>query len=180
MHLAWMTSHRHLVWRLMRAFPPPPGSPDLLAQWLEESMDQEARDAAASSEQEDTFYDCEDVCSKCGHDLDSQECCRGKRKMSKGGENECATRHVRIMVKSAGCQTCGGPCQQSCNQQPQEDEHQEELDELNQAGGNWRHKRARNIALQEAALRPRPIPTVEQAVTPAQMKMAALAAKFRK
>ena len=143
-------------------------------------MDQDAIDAAASSEQEDTFHECEDICGKCGHNLGSQECCEGASRMPKRGRDECATGQMRILVKSAGCQTCGGPCQQQCNQQPQEDEHQQELDELNQAGGNWRHKRARNIALQEAALRPRPIPTVEQAVTPAQMKMAALAAKFRK
>ena len=154
---------------------------DMLSQWLEESMDlEEARNAAASSGQE-PVQESDDICTKCGHEIGSQECCRGKRNMPNKGGEECAAKRMRIIVKSAGCQTCEGPCQHQCTHRPNDDEHehQAELDELNQ-GGNWRHRKARNEALKQAAVRQREIPTMENAQTEAQRKMAAMAAKFRK
>ena len=93
---------------------------------------------------------------------------------NRGGE-ECAAKRMRILVKSTGCQTCGGPCNHQYTHCPNgyEQEHHAE-------GGNWRHRKAHNEALRKAAVRQREIPTIENAQTEAQRKMAAMAAKFRK
>ena len=45
---------------------------------------------------------------------------------------------------------------------------------------NWRHRKRRLQLEKEAATRPRAIPTMEQAMTPAAIKMAKMAAKFRR
>ena len=118
-------------------------------------------------------------CTKCGHEPGTGMCCgdeaAAKRRCARKRKLDGSlAKQVRYTKKEKGCDTCHGPCAE----QPQEIE--EELEELNRPAGNWRHKKARNAALQEAAVRPRTIPTLEEAVTPAQQKMAALAAKFRK
>ena len=127
-----------------------------------------------------------EICTKCGHGVDSQECCGGgKTKVPNRGGEECAAKRMRILVKSTGCQTCGGPCNHRYTHCPNgyeqdEQEHKDELEELNVTGGNWRHRKARNEAIRNAAVRQREIPTMENAQTEAQKKMAAMAAKFRK
>ena len=45
---------------------------------------------------------------------------------------------------------------------------------------NWRHKKRRLQMEKEAATRQRPIPTVEEATTTAAIRMAKIAAKFRR
>ena len=91
-------------------------------------------------------------------------------------EHERSAKRVRFSVKSKSCSECQGPCHVPAPPFAVE----VELEELNGAVGNWRHKKARNAAIRDAASRPRAIPEMADAQTDAQRKMAALAAKFRK
>ena len=116
-------------------------------------------------------------CPGCGHSADSVLCCT----FAKRARKECAKEQprLRLSMKSKGCDKCKGPCAPPQETTQQEMELQEEVDVLN-APGNWRHRKARNIAIQEAAPRHRDIPTLAEAQTDAQRRMATLAAKFRK
>ena len=89
----------------------------------------------------------------------------------------------RFISKMKGCSTCSGPCvtPPATDVNLHVDQQvEDEVEELNAPLGNWRHRKAHNAAVKDAALRQRVIPTPENAHTEAQKKMAAMAAKFRK
>ena len=117
-------------------------------------------------------------CALCGHQPGTGLCCGDETRRLRAcarAEHERSAKRVRFTTKSRGCLECQGPCSiqtMVVNSRLAADPRAE--------AGNWRHKKARNAALQEAAVRHRPIPTPEQAATPAQHKMAAMAARFRK
>ena len=118
-------------------------------------------------------------CFSCGHLPDSELCCSyddKKQRACKPGVPK-----MRFGSKAKGCYQCQGPCVRPQTAASSQDQDlQAEVDELNAPVGNWRHRKAHNAAIREAVLRPRLIPTIEEAQTEAQRKMAALAARFRK
>ena len=127
-------------------------------------------------------------CALCGHQPGTGLCCGDETRRLRAcatAEHERSAKRERFTTKSRGCLECQGPCNLptiaaiSCLAADPRPEADEELEELNRHSGNWRHKKARNAAIQEAALRRRAIPNMAEAQTDAQRRMATIAARFR-
>ena len=145
-----------------------------LEAWLEEVIEQEAREAECTSG--DTF---ETAAAASDHEDGQLE-----RWLEESmNQDESIDQKVPDAVESQGAPTSEAPQQAlptTASTTTTTGASSSDAPWAGEQAENWRHKKRRLQSEREAATRPRAIPTMEEAMTPAAIIMAKMAAKFRR